>query len=148
MYNPQRKKRFDLVSLNTSENCKRPLLKWVIFSREVFFCHYDDYLNLAWITATEIYLTFTGQCQSQWMQLMFCSRTPASTPPGLFQVSPLHSLFVTLCIQFALMLLTGPTAISFSFTLYSSHSQTSTLGFRHCSSLDIVLQDNNVHFQA
>lgn len=144
----EKEKRADLVSLNTSDNCKRHLSKWVTFNGRIFFCHYDDYLNLVWITATEIYLTFIGQLQSQWMQLMFCSHTPASTLPGLFQVSPLHSFFITLCIQFPFMLLTGPTAISFSFTLYSFHSQNSTLGFSHCSSLDILLQDNNVHFQA
>jgi len=108
---------------------------------------YDDYLNLVAITATKIYLTFIGQLQSQWMQPMFCSHASASTLTGLSQVSPLHSLFVTLCTQFPFTLLTGPTAISFSLPLYSSHSQTSALGFSHCSSLDILLQDNNVHFQ-
>lgn len=146
----RKEKRADLVSLHTSKNCKRHLSKWVTFSWEnFFFCRsiYDDYLNLVWITETEIYLTFPGQLQSQWMQLMFCSHTSVSTLPGLFQVPPLQSLFITLNIQFPFMLLTGPTTISFCFTLYSSHSQSSTLGFSHGSSLDILLQDINVHFQ-
>lgn len=104
---------------------KTPLKMGSIQLGEFFFlcCYiYDDYLNLVWITETEIYLTFSGQLQSQWMQLMFCSHTSVSTLPGLFQVPPLQSLFVTVNIQFPFMLLTSPTTISFCFTMYSSHS--------------------------